>query len=233
MEVKYMFKRVITSFCLFVMSLSPAMASNAPEPSNMPPPRTDHLDSTSPYAQSQLQRAHDLLSTLVSDPQNYHLILSDRTSFGGEAFPANVYSDKPSIVIYQGALYPERPNDEIAFMMAHELGHIHLQHSKQWQDRMEKVYNEGPAAISGAVTFDIFQAKLWEREADLYGLKVFKNAGYSMSFFPRTLETLKVNPNIHFGTDLATEQPSSLSMKDSHFSMKERFELLCAECKNV
>ena len=177
-----------------------------------------------------LKRAERILSTLVFDPQNYHLILSSNTAFGGEAVPPYIFSDKPSIILYQGALSHNRSNEEIAFMMAHEIGHLYLHHMERMNAQMEKIFNGPPAGISGAVTFAVFQRKFQEREADMFGLFLYKQAGYSTNFFPHTLGLLKINPNIHFGSSkFFGQQPTSLSMRDDHFSMQERFEWLVAE----
>lgn len=235
-----MLKSFISFFCLCTMSVALVFGAASPSPSNHPqqemtanpmggpPPRKDLLDSESPYTTLKLQRARYILSTLVHDPQSYHLILSSKACFGGEAVPARVYSDKPTIILYQGALSPNRSNEEIAFMMAHELGHLNLHHMEHMDHQMEKIFTGPPSGISG-ITFAIFKQKLQEREADMFGLYLYKKAGYSMSFFPKTLKILNINPNIHYGSNKFTEEPPSLSMKDSHFSMKERFELLVVE----
>src|SRR3989442_1696469 len=79
-------------------------------------------------------------------------------------------------------------------------------------------------------TFVIFKQKLQEREADMFGLYLYKKSGYSISFFPYTLRILSINPNIHYGSSkIFAKECSSLSMKDPHFSMKERFHLLVSE----
>jgi Zn-dependent protease with chaperone function len=194
------------------------------------PARDDHLDDRSPYARQQLQRGERILSTLVFDPQSYHLMLSSKAVFGGEAVPPYVFSDKPTIILYQGALSPNRSNEEIAFMIAHELGHLNLHHMEKMNVQMEKIFTGPSAGISG-ITFAIFKQKLQEREADMFGLYLYKKAGYDLAFFPKTLKILKVNPYLHYGTSkfIHKPEPGSLSMKDSHFKMSERFELLVQE----
>jgi hypothetical protein len=228
-----MIKSIASFCCLFFTGFSLLFASPMPGPMNGPPPRKDKLDSTSPYAKMKLQRAERILSTLVFDPQSYHLILSSRSAFGGEAVPPYVFSDKPSIIIYQGALSPNRSDEEIAFMMAHELGHLNLFHMEKFGQQMEKIFTGPPAGISGT-TFAIFHQKFQEREADMFGLYLYKQAGYSLTFFPHTLKQLTFNPNLHFGSNkILGQEPTSLSMKDSHFSMKERFELLVIESQKA
>ena len=205
-----------------------------PAQQQMTPGRNDHLDDHSPYARQQLQRGERILRTLVFDPQNYHLMLSNKTCFGGEAVPPRVFSNKPTIILYQGALSPNRSNEEIAFMMAHELGHLNLHHMEKMNVQMEKIFAGPPAGISGT-TFAIFKQKLQEREADMFGLYLYKKAGYDISFFPRTLKLLTFNPNIHYGSShfVAKPEPTSLSMKDAHFKMRERFELLVQESQKT
>jgi hypothetical protein len=244
-------KPVISLLTSLLMSVSFLFGSMHPSPASPPPgqhevmqgnvggpmggspPRNDLLDGNSPAARMKLQRAHYILSTLVFDPQSYHLVLSSKTAFGGEAIPPHVLSEKPTMIIYQGALSPNRSNEEIAFMMAHELGHLNLHHMEQMNAKMEQVFNGHPIGVSGA-TFAIFKMKLQEREADMWGLHLYKQAGYSKDFFPRTLRILKVNPNIMYGSNRPfREEPGSLSMKDSHFTMKERFELLVAESQKL
>lgn len=227
-----MMKSIVSFFCILFLGVSLVFGSPQPPPSqNGPFPRTDLFDSTSPHARLVLNRAHRILSTLVFDPQNYNLMLSNRSAFGGEAIPPYVYSDKPTIIIYQGALSPNRSNEEIAFMMAHELGHLNLFHMEKFGQRMEKIFMGPPAGISG-ITFAIYHQKFQEQEADMFGLSLYKQAGYSMNFFAHTLRILKFNPNIHFGSSkVFGHERSSLSIKDSHFSMKERFELLVSEAQ--
>src|ERR1700722_8779013 len=219
-------------FCLSCYLLFGDMQGTSSGPSFGPPPRQDKLDSTSNSAQIVLKRAERILSTLVFDPQNYQLILSSKSVFGGEAVSPCVYSDKPTMIIYQGALSPNRSNEEIAFMMAHELGHLNLYHNEKMNEQMGKIFQGPTVGISGT-TFAVFFQKFQEREADMFGLYLYKQAGYDIGFFPFTLGILNINPNIHFGSSMIfAKSPSSLSMRDSHFSMKERFELLVSESQN-
>lgn len=195
-----------------------------------PPPgmRNDALEASSPGVLIKLARADSILRSLISNPESYFLILSSKPSFGGEAVPPYVFSDKPTMILYQGALAPARSDEEIAFMMAHELGHLVLDHAGKMGAQMEKIFTGPPIGISGT-TFAIFYQKLQEREADLFGLSLYKEKGYDLEFFPYTLNLIHINPNIHYGTStLFKKERSSLSMKDSHFCMKERFELLTA-----
>jgi Zn-dependent protease with chaperone function len=202
------------------------------EPIGMPP-RKDVFAYNSPFAKAKLQRAEYILSTLVKNPSDYQLIISSKTSFGGEAVPPFVYSDKPTMIIYQGAISPNRSDEEIAFMMAHELGHLTLQHMQRMDHQMGELMAGPPLGISGT-TFAVFHVKLQEREADMFGLNLYKKSGYSLSFFPHTLQILEYNPNLHFGSNkIFRKELSSLSMKDSHFSMKERFELLVSEAQHM
>lgn len=193
-----------------------------------PRPNQDKLDYTSQSAQMKLSRAEKILATLVPDPQSYQLILSSNSSFGGAAVPAHVYADKPSIIIYQGALAPNRSNEELAFMMAHELGHLNMHHNEKMNERMDKIFNGPIVGISGTIMTPIYQ-KFDERQADLFGLSLYKKAGYNLDFFRHTLNIIKINPNLHFGTPLYVKQPTSLSLENSHFSIKDRFELLAQE----
>ncbi|MFC2049489.1 hypothetical protein ACFLR2_02300, partial [Chlamydiota bacterium] len=126
---------------------------------------------------------------------------------------------------------PDRSNEELAFVMAHELGHLNLHHSEKTGEKMDKLFLGPPLGISG-VTFEVYNQKFQEQEADLYGLTMYKQAGYDLNFFPYTLEHIKINPNIHFGTPhIFRKARSSLSFKDSHFSMLDRFELLTVLAK--
>lgn|GEM_PF-3868446 len=210
---------------LFLMSGALLFGASS-ESQEGPPPRQDHLDMHSPSALLKLKRADRILATLVPDPQSYQLILSDIPSMGAEAVPPHVFSDKPTMIIYQGTLAPSRSNEELAFVMAHELGHLNLHHAEKTGEAMEKIYTGPPIGISGT-TFSIFKQKLQEREADMFGYNLYTHSGYDKRFFPYTLNLLKINPNIHFGTTHVMRKPlPSLSMKDSHFSMLERFELL-------
>lgn len=229
-----MLKKIISSLSVLLLSFSVAFgaAQEAPSP-DMFPPRKDRLDDSSQYAKMKLKRAESILATLVPDPQSYHLILSSNTSFGGEAVPPYFHSDKPTIILYQGSLNPDRSNEEIAFMMAHELGHLQLHHHAEMDKQMEKMFTSSPLQISG-LTFTVYFQKLQERQADLFGLELYKRAGYDLNFFPHTLSLVKINPNLHFGTNEPFRKPlSSLSYHNSHFSIQDRFELLVKEAKKV
>lgn len=218
-----MIKSIASLFCAMFISMA-LFAGGAPANGNFN--RPDKLDSTSQFAKQKLQRAQRLLATLIPDPESYHLILSSATAFGGEAVPPGIFSNKPTMILYQGALSPNRSDEEIAFMMAHELGHLNLHHMEMMDAQMDKIFSGHPIGISGT-TFFIFKQKLQEREADMFGLSLYKRAGYDLSFFPHTLRLLHINPNIHFGSSrVFVHELPSLSMKDSHFSMKERFALL-------
>lgn len=210
-----MFKYIFT---LVILNLSLIFAAT-PNPQQMPP-RQDRLDSSSPYAQSMLAKPRQILSTLVSDPQNVQLILSSNPNFGGEAVPPGVFSNKPGLIIYQGALAPNQNQNELRFMIAHELGHIHYRHMQNMDARMDKIFNGPPIGISGT-TFNIFMQKIEERQADLYGQHLYKLAGYDMSFFRNQSAYIQTQSAYH-----GKSKHSSLSMSDSHFSMQDRFKLL-------
>lgn len=223
--------RSFVSFLSLIMMSGALVFGAAGHTDETPPPRGDYLDMHSKQAQIKLTRAESILKTLVPDPQSYQLILSNTPSIGAEAVPPHVYSDKPTMIIYQGTLSPARSNQELAFVMAHELGHLNLHHSEKSGMRMEEIFTGPPAGISG-VNFAIFYQKVQEQQADMYGLSLYEHAGYDLNFFPHTLKLIKINPNIHFGTPhVFRKARSSLSMKDSHYSMLDRFELLTALVK--
>lgn len=216
-----MFKYLLS---FFILSLTCLFALGSPN-NNMPPPRPDKLDFTSDYALMQLRKPQEILATLISDPNKYQLILSDKQQFGGEAIPPQVFSEKPCIIIYRGALDPSVTNEELAFMMAHELGHIHHHHMENFDQRMEKIMTGSPLGISGT-TFNIFAQKFEERQADLFGYELYKKAGYDINFFPETFHYIQMNNGHDRHMPKEMRLFSSLSMKDSHFSMQDRFQLL-------
>lgn len=228
-----MLKKIISSLSVLMLSFSVAFGAvqEAPPSEGMFPPRKDKLDDSSFLAKQKLKRAENILATLVPDPQSYHLVLSSNSTFGGEAVPPYFHSDKPTIILYQGALSPDRSNEEIAFMMAHEIGHLQLHHHDEMDHQMEKIFTGSPVMISG-ITFTIYFQKFQERQADMFGLELYSHAGYDLNFFPHTLSLIKINPNLHFGTNKPfREELSSLSYHNSHFSIKERFELLVKEAQ--
>lgn len=218
-----MFRLIISLFSLLFLNCSLLFGAIQ---------RPDHLDFTSKFAHMRLQRAEKILETLVPDPQSYQLILSNRYALGAEAWVPYSFTEKPAIIVYQGLISPDRSNEEIAFVMAHELGHLNLHHMERMNDQMDKIYTAPhPIKISGTI-MAIFYQKIQERQADLYGLHLYKKAGYDLNFFPYTLNLIKINPNIHFGsTRVFGKQDPSMSMNNSHFSIKERFELLTTEAK--
>ncbi len=221
-----MFKYLTYVFSVLLLSVSTLFAVPSSPMMGPPPPRMDLKAPYTKSAQIKLVRAENILATLVPDPQSYHLMLSSHPSIGAEAVPPFVFSDKPTVIIYQGTLAPSRSNEEAAFVLAHELGHLNLYHNEKMDESMGKVFTGPPLGISGT-TFAIYQQKLHEREADQFGLSLYKNAGYDLNFFPFTLKLLKINQNIHFGSSKIFAKPlTSLSMKDAHFNMKERFEFL-------
>jgi predicted Zn-dependent protease len=224
-----LFKTIASFFCLAFMSASLLFAGGGQNPSYGLAPRKDFMNGNSHFARMKLQRAQHILATLVPDPQSYHLVLSSKSVFGGEAYPPGAFSEKPTMVLYQGALSSNHSTEEVAFMMAHELGHFNLHHMQNTEQQMEKIFNGPSIGISGT-TFTVFHQKLQEREADLYGLQLYKNAGYSLALFPHTLNHLTKK---HHGPGNRHREPGSLSMKDPHFSMKERFALLVTESQKM
>lgn len=221
-----MFRSFVSFVTLFLMSGALVFGATNNHENSGPPVRKDCMETHSKSAQLKLSRAESVLATLVPDPQSYYLMLSSNTSIGAEAVPPHVFSDKPTMIIYQGTLSPDRSNQELAFVMAHELGHLNLYHNEKTAQTMEKIFTGPVVGISG-VNFSVFHQKLNEQEADLYGYSLYKHAGYDLHFFPYTLNLIKINPNIHFGTPhLFQHARSSLSIKDSHYSMLDRFELL-------
>lgn len=217
-----MLKKVCSFLCLFLLSSTMLLASGG----QGMPPRPDKLDATSAQAQIKLQRAERILSTIVPDPQSYHLVLSSQSSFGGEAVSPGELSSKPTMIVYQGALSPDRSNEEIAFMMAHELGHLNLYHNERMGEVVNKIFNGPPSGYIG-LPLTIYFQKVQEEQADMFGLHLYLKAGYDKAFFPYTLHLLNINPNIHYGTSKPYRKDlPSLSMKDSHYGMKDRFALL-------
>lgn len=226
-----MFKLLSSFISVFLLSISFVYGITEEPPMDYPP-RQDKLDCTSKIAQFKLKRAQDILATLVPDPQSYQLMLSSNSTFGGEAVPPFVLADQPTIIVYQGSLSPNRSKDEIAFLLAHELGHLQLHHHEEMDTQMEKIFTGHPIQISG-ITYSIYFQKLQEQQADLFGLHLFQQAGYDSSFFTHTLKQIRMNPNIHFGSSKPfRKELSSLSMKNSHYNIKERFELLVQESQN-
>lgn len=229
-----MIKKIASFLSVLVLGSSFMFGAVHKEPDSRPP-RKDQIDDSSAQALVKLNRAKHVLAKLVPDPQSYHLMLSNTTAFGGEAVPPHVYSDKPTMILYQGALAPSRSDEEVAFLMAHELSHLLLYHNENMGEMMDKIYSGPPIGISGTTVTPFYQ-KLQERQADLNGFEMYQHAGYDLNFFPFTLDLIKINPNIHFGTSkiFKTKQISSLSMKNSHFSILERFTLLSQKscCKN-
>ncbi len=227
-----MFKTFTFFLTKFFLGFSLAFGAVQDIPADLlPPPRPDQLDSTSHFAQMRLERAKTILATLIPNSQDYELILSSTPSIGGEAVPPYVFSDKPTMILYQGTLSPDRSNEEIAFVMAHELGHLELGHHEEMGKLMDEIYNGNPVKLSGTTFIPYFQ-KLQEQQADLFGLNLYKKAHYDLNFFPYTLRLIKINPNIHYGTNMPfRKELSSLSMNNTHFSMKERFERLTKEAQ--
>jgi Zn-dependent protease with chaperone function len=210
------FKYLSSLFSILLLTITFAYGTEQNAPMMGPPPRMDLVEAHSISGQIKLARAEKILSTLDSDPQ--------------EAVEPFVYSDKPTMIIYQGTLSPDRSNEEAAFVMAHELGHLNLHHGEKMGTIMDKLFLGPPVGISGSL-FSIFHQKIQEREADQFGFHLYKQAGYDLNFFPYTLKLINKNPNIHYGTNNPFQKSlTSLSMKDSHFSMQERFELLVHLC---
>lgn len=193
---------------------------------NLMPPRQDRLDYSSQYAINKLYRARMVLRTIVQDPDSYQLILSNNTMFGAEAVPPGVFASKPTVIVYEGALDPRISTEELAFVLGHELGHLNLHHMERVAQEMDSLLNKHPIQLSG-VTFGVFYQKLQEREADLFGYSLYKRAGYDMNLFPRIFHYIKTHPGYdpHMKVPMGPELPT-LSMKNPHFSMYERFELL-------
>lgn len=224
-----MIKLVASFLTVFCLGFSALFGAVNKEPVNMGPAseqdsfashRTDKLDDTSQAAQMKLQKVETILSKLVPDPSSYHLVLSNNPSFGGEAVPPYVLSDKPTIIIYDGALAPNQSKNELVFMIAHELGHLNLYHGEKMNQLMDKFFSGNPVALSG-ITFNIYQQKFQERQADFFGLNLYEKSGNDLHFFQKKLNTI-----IKEEATSPKKELSTLSMKDSHFSMKERFQLL-------
>lgn len=219
--------RFLSILVLLVMNLTLFGSTPSQPDPNLMPPRQDHLDGSSPYAIQKLARARQILRTLVPNPDQYQLILSDTPYFGAEAVPPGVFSMKPTVIMYAPSLDPQRTTNELAFMMAHELGHLNLHHMEKVADAMDALFDHGHPIQYSALTFGVFYQKLQEREADLFGYNLYKKAGYDMNFFPQMFQFIKHNPGFdpHMKQWVGPELPT-LSVKNPHFSMYERFELL-------
>lgn len=227
-----MIKKFVSFITVFLLSFTVVFASQN-SGNNDPHMRKDIKKHLSHSDRVKLHRAEYLLSSLVQDPESYTLLLSSNNTFGGEAYAPGALSDKPTILLYQGALTKVRSNEEIAFMMAHELGHLNLHHNEKMSEQMDKILNGPPLGISGSI-FAVFHQKQQEREADMFGLHLYAHAGYDLNFFPKTLKSVQENPCEHLGIKPSDyRELSTLSMKDSHFSMKERFQLLTNESYKI
>jgi hypothetical protein len=115
-----------------------------------------------------------------------HVLLRGRSSCGGDALlvdssSLNAWSDGSRVYVSSAMLRLARTDDELAFVLAHEMAHNILGHSSQSSSR----------GLLGLFGLDAFKIRRQEADADLYAVPLMRTGGYSPSAAVTMLEKVR------------------------------------------
>jgi len=125
----------------------------------------------------------------------------------------NALSDGSNIVVTSGLLQFVRSPDQLAWVLAHEVGHHVLEHAEE--AKLQLMLNRFLSSTGGEVPQGRKQIDL-ERQADVFAADLMTRAGYDLREARRLLGWL----------DTLQGQPSSEDLRHSHPTNKERLEAL-------
>jgi peptidase M48-like protein/PDZ domain-containing protein len=125
----------------------------------------------------------------------------------------NALSDGSNIVVTTGLLEFVRSPDQLAWVLAHEVGHHVLEHAEE--AKLQLMLNRFLSSTGGEASQEMRQIDL-ERQADLFAADLITRAGYDLREARRLLGWLEA---VH-------GQPSSEDLRQSHPTNKERLEAL-------
>ena len=129
------------------------------------------------------------------------------------------------IFINRGLLTPFHTDEEIAFIMAHELGHIEMGHFMQLAQSIGYIM-EKPSARYGGLLYIPWMQKIQENQADLWGYKLYKESGLDMGYFSRTYEQIKQYGSDSILGNWKYKDKGDLDPADTHMSILSRYKIL-------
>jgi Zn-dependent protease with chaperone function len=101
----------------------------------------------------------------------------------------NALSDGSNIVLTTGLLGFVRSPDQLAWVIAHEVGHHVLEHAET--AKLQIMLNRFLASTVGEKPIDIRQIDL-ERQADIFAADLMTRAGFDLREVPRLLGWMQV-----------------------------------------
>lgn len=117
----------------------------------------------------------------------------------------NAFSDGSHIVVTSGLLAFVRSPDELAWVLAHEIGHHALEHSGR--AKLQDVLNRFLTATVGEVPQEIVQIEL-ERQADQFGAHLLVRAGFDLQKARSFLECIQTSRSRVTTAEFARSHPS-------------------------
>lgn len=117
----------------------------------------------------------------------------------------NAFSDGSHIVVTSGLLEFTRSPDELAWVLAHEIGHHALEHSKR--AKLQDVLNRFLTATVGEVPHKRVQIEA-ERQADQFGAHLLVRAGLDLQKARGFLERVQTNQSRVTTAEFAHSHPS-------------------------
>ncbi len=117
----------------------------------------------------------------------------------------NAFSDGSHIVVTSGLLAFVRSPDELAWVLAHEIGHHALEHSGR--AKLQDALNRFLTATVGEVPQEIVQIEL-ERQADQFGAHLLVRAGFDLQKARSFLECIQTSRSRVTTAEFARSHPS-------------------------
>ena len=149
---------------------------------------------------------HRIVEELGPQEFDYHFFVVQSSQLNAFAVPGGY------VFVFSGLLAHVRNEDELAGVLAHEIGHAHAHHMTRLQTQgavwtvpallgmLAATINPvlGAAAIAAAQTAQLKYSREYEQEADYLGLRFMSEAGYDPhalgSFFKVLLAEQRLNP---------------------------------------
>jgi predicted Zn-dependent protease len=149
---------------------------------------------------------HKIVGVLGPQEFDYHFFVVQSRELNAFAVPGGY------VFVFSGLLAHVRNEDELAGVLAHEIGHAHAHHLTRLQTQgsmwtvpallgmLAATINPvlGAAAIAAAQTAQLKYSREFEQEADYLGLRFMSEAGYDPhalgSFFKVLMAEQRLNP---------------------------------------
>lgn len=147
---------------------------------------------------TRLKRVKAVLHRLVGDDVSAFVGVTPDIHFSDESIPNAFVNEANTIVLSDGLMNVVKSDDELAFVIAHELAHIALHHNRPSNHRSHALIGSG-STLQGLIRREI--------AADRFALSILRSSGFEPDVGLSLLERLS-SFGWESGRPLGTRYPS-------------------------